>query len=154
MDKQTTRAFAFGLFVSAIILFGYQQFFSSPTSEPILESTSDPSNDNLEANELQEEVRYWQEEYEKLVMMNQIEPLTEENKELEKHNEFILTIHEGMNSSEISSHLEEAGMIDDAISFNDYLEGKNLQRYIQIGTYVISTGMNYSDIADLITNSH
>lgn len=65
---------------------------------------------------------------------------------------FTLTITPGMTSSEISSLLEEAGVIQNKIDLEDYIVDRNLAGRIQIGEYDIDSNMTIKQITELITN--
>ncbi|QOR65534.1 hypothetical protein IM538_17220 [Cytobacillus suaedae] len=79
----------------------------------------------------------------------------EEPKEVEEEEvpiqQFTLTIVSGMNSLEIANILEGKRIISNGKEFNEYLTENELNTLIQIGTYDLSSDMNYETIADIIT---
>ncbi|GIO23128.1 endolytic transglycosylase MltG [Oceanobacillus sp. J11TS1] len=62
-----------------------------------------------------------------------------------------VTLENGMPPSNISDSLEEAGIIDDAREFNDYLEDNDLSGSVKPGTYKVDSEMSFSEIAEIIT---
>lgn len=63
----------------------------------------------------------------------------------------ILDIYSGMSSNQVARQLEQLGVIDDNIEFNDYIESKRLQNSIAVGRYEISQNDTYDDIISKIT---
>jgi len=63
----------------------------------------------------------------------------------------ILTIEYGSNSTVVSANLERLGIIEDAATFESYLEDNNLTGKIQIGEHQIDSSMNFKTIAKEIT---
>ncbi|MBS4217145.1 endolytic transglycosylase MltG [Bacillus sp. FJAT-49711] len=146
MSKQTTRAFASGLLISSLILYVYVHFFQKKPEpvQAIKEGYMEIKEHEYEQLKLDSEE--WQKKYESLAKKKSEE--VKKTEPIEKH--FQLVITEGMSSKEICSQLEDAGLIDDAEDFNDYLANQNLQRYIQIGTYDLNDSMSYEDISSII----
>ncbi|MEK3890729.1 hypothetical protein [Bacillus sp. FSL K6-3431] len=149
MNKQSTRAFAFGLLISAMLLFIFNLFFIEKEKATI--SSIDLQTKNAEIEELKAQIGDLETNYEKLIAVK-----AKENEQTTKPDEpkvtsFELTISEGMSSKEISSQLEKAKIIPDAKAFNDFLGENKLQRYIQIGKYHLNNEMNFEQIADSIT---
>ena len=50
------------------------------------------------------------------------------------------------------SKVQEAGLVDDAEEFNDYLGSHNYANFLQPGTYEIKKGSNFRQIAEILTN--
>src|SRR5699024_3892760 len=59
----------------------------------------------------------------------------EDNSESDETTTYTLDIEEGMTSSSISSSLEENNIIDDAQSFNEYLQEEGYDEYVQLGSF-------------------
>ena len=84
------------------------------------------------------------------------EPSDEETEALEPVQEeqqpvvYTLTISEGMYSEAVSERLAEAGIVESAADFNRYLEDNGFAVRIKIGTYDLTSGMSYYDIAAMI----
>ncbi|MCR2820399.1 hypothetical protein [Lederbergia panacisoli] len=147
MSKQTTRAFASGILVSTLILYVFVHFFEKKP-EPV--RAIKEGYIEIERNEyeqLKQESEEWQKKYETNAKKNS-EVIEKKAEPSEKH--YRLVISEGMSSKEICARLEEAGLIDNAEDFNDFLANQNLQRYIQIGTYDLNDSMSYEDISSII----
>lgn len=62
-----------------------------------------------------------------------------------------ITISKGMWSDIIAQLIEDAGLIEDAEDFNDFLTDNGYASYISVGTYEIKMGADYSEIARIIT---
>ncbi|MBW8348118.1 endolytic transglycosylase MltG [Bacillus sp. IITD106] len=148
MNKQTTRAFASGLLISALIVYAYVHFFQKqPKPMPaIKEGYIEIKKSEYEI--LKQESKDWQEKYEQLSQKKDEEKTKNEAEPTIKN--YQLVISEGMSSKEICTELENAGLIDDAEDFNDYLANKNLQKNIQIGTYELNDKMTYEEISNII----
>ncbi|TQR18642.1 endolytic transglycosylase MltG [Psychrobacillus soli] len=56
-----------------------------------------------------------------------------------------------MTSSDISSFLEQAGIIQNKQDFEDYLVAQDLSGHIQIGQYELNSTMTMKQIAETIT---
>ncbi|WP_246096805.1 hypothetical protein [Psychrobacillus soli] len=63
----------------------------------------------------------------------------------------VLHIQSGMTSSDISSFLEQAGIIQNKQDFEDYLVAQDLSGHIQIGQYELNSTMTMKQIAETIT---
>ena len=63
----------------------------------------------------------------------------------------VVQIPGGSDSASVCRVLQNAGAIDDASAFDAYLVSRGLDRYIRSGTYYITAGSSYEDIAKLIT---
>lgn len=66
---------------------------------------------------------------------------------------FELEINNGMTPSQISSLLEQAGMIENADEFTQFVEENGYSTKIQLGVFEISKGMSSEEIAKIITKS-
>ncbi|MFD1412779.1 hypothetical protein [Oceanobacillus jeddahense] len=62
-----------------------------------------------------------------------------------------ITLEDGAPPSTISNALEDAGIIDDAWDFNEYLDDNDLSGSVIPGTYEIDSEMSFSEIGDIIT---
>ena len=63
----------------------------------------------------------------------------------------VVTIPDGLYSEDIASLLENAGVVDNAAAFNDYLVNSGMDRYITVGARLIPRGASYEDVARIIT---
>ncbi|WP_227994942.1 endolytic transglycosylase MltG [Oceanobacillus sp. CFH 90083] len=78
---------------------------------------------------------------------NEDEEVSEESDVIEVE----ITLEDGAPPSTISNALEDAGLIDDAWDFNDFLEDNDLSGSVKPGTYEINSEMSFSEIGDIIT---
>ncbi len=65
------------------------------------------------------------------------------------------TVGSSDGSETVSRHLYEAGLIDDAGDYNNYLINNGYERKLRTGTYEITSGLSYEEItAILLRRSH
>lgn len=62
-------------------------------------------------------------------------------------------IHSGQSSYGVSKSLVEAGLVEDALDFDQYLENNGYSKRISTGTYEIPVGSTEEEIAKIITRS-
>lgn len=151
VNKQTTRGIALGLLIAAMIILVYKFTFLEKESSVLPEgfmSVSIQEYENLknQSTELQSKVEE---------LLKQMKDLEKMKLQEEKSDEIIfyeLTISNGMTSLDVSNLLEEIGIIQNSVEFNQYLGELNLQTRLQLGTYLLSSEMSYEEIAHMITN--
>lgn len=73
------------------------------------------------------------------------------SKESEKKEKVSITIKGGEVCREIAQDLQEKGLVKDAEDFRKYMQDHNYARYIRVGTFTLEKGMNYSEIAKVLT---
>ncbi len=61
------------------------------------------------------------------------------------------SVKHGQSSREVSQNLFNLGVIDDADSFDSYLNSNGYDNFVQPGNYSIPAGSAYSDVATIIT---
>ncbi len=62
-------------------------------------------------------------------------------------------IHRGESSDSISKRLEEQGIVEDAVSYNNYLCNNGYDTKLNIGTYQLAIGMTKEEITKIITKT-
>ncbi len=62
----------------------------------------------------------------------------------------VITIKSGDSSYTVSKALAAAGLVEDAVEFDDYLCDNGYSRKIRTGTYELKVGMSYGEIAKTI----
>lgn len=156
MDKRTTRAFASGILLASLLLIGHNSLYKPSSTENSQTSRIGYVEiTKKEYEQIKSEAKDWQDKYEKLASEKKAEKKADKTSDEKTVQEsYHLTISEGMTSKEISNVLEEAGLIEDAEDFNDYLADQDLQRYLQIGSFKLKTGMTYKDIAEIIAKEN
>ena len=65
-----------------------------------------------------------------------------------------ITIRRGADSGSVSRQLYEAGLVEDAKAFDNYLCNNGYSRSINPGTYEIAAGTSEEEIAKIITGKH
>ncbi|MBS4199673.1 endolytic transglycosylase MltG [Bacillus sp. FJAT-49732] len=148
MNKQTTRAFASGLLISALILYVYVHFFQKKPEPVHAIKEGYIEMKQSDYDQLKQDTEKWQTKYETLAQkkVEKQTPIVTEK----TVNHYEIVIPEGMSSKDISIELEDAGIIDNAENFNKYLAKKKLQRYIQFGTFELNDTMSYEEICHII----
>lgn len=155
MNPSIIRGLGIGLFGSALIL-------------TLLPSSSSPSNqsatetpkgyeliESIELTALQNELVTTKEQLAQIQM--DLEEASKEPEESEKIEEVstvtntVLMIRANMTSTDISSTLEQAGVIKNRRDLDNYLIDNKLSKRIQIGTYNLNSSMTLAEIADVIT---
>ncbi len=63
----------------------------------------------------------------------------------------IIAIEQGSDSTTVAKSLEEAGIIEQAKAFNDYLVDHGFASKIRIGEYEVNETMDFQQIAETIT---
>jgi uncharacterized protein YlxW (UPF0749 family) len=154
MNKQSTRAFAAGLFLSAIILIIFS-YYDEDNADPkdLLTDQGYVILTEEEAKQRNEEVSNLQE---------QVETLTKNNSETQEEkkagdndtaaNTITLTVSPGMTPIEIADTLESSGIIRNASDLNSYLVNSGLADKIQIGEYQLDSDMTLEQISTILTN--
>ena len=64
----------------------------------------------------------------------------------------IFTVSSGTSSDSISRKLKEAGLIEDANEFDNYLISNGYSGRIRVGTYELKKGMTFEEIATIISS--
>ncbi len=67
--------------------------------------------------------------------------------------QYVLHIAYGDTPRMIATELYENGVIDDAAAFREYLSDNGYAKKLRSGSYTITVGMTYEEIAQLITKS-
>lgn len=75
----------------------------------------------------------------------------EQKEEVNEVKQLRLTIETGTTSKNVADELKNAGIVEDAKVFNDYLTDNQFSRNIQVGIYEIDETMTEEEIAKLIT---
>ena len=61
-----------------------------------------------------------------------------------------ITVSSGMGSEEIAALLEEAGLVDSATKFNEWLVENDYDSKLHVGTFKIKAGSKYEDIVKIL----
>jgi len=148
MDRRTTRAFAFGLLLSSLILMGYQQFYGNKELNSVKEGYKSVKISDL--NRLQHDADTWKDKYNQLEKEKAASVSTKENPKqiLDKYH---LSIISGMTPDEIGKRLKTGGIIKDNKKFVQYLIDHNYHSKIQVGEYELNSTMSFTEIAKTIT---
>ncbi|RIW31049.1 hypothetical protein D3H55_15685 [Bacillus salacetis] len=154
MNKQSTRAFAAGIFLSAIILAIYSFFMKNHEDpESLLEAQGYVILTQEEAKERSQEVNDLQDQVDTLSSSLHAEDKEEKQNSGDTKNltKMTLTVSPGMTPKEISNELEKNGIIRNSSDLNSYLINSGLADKIQIGEYMLDSEMTLEEISTLLT---
>jgi len=158
MNKRTAQAFALGLIFAAIFLWAGSSVIAEKEPKKKVVTVSDAtkileekgykvlsSAEFAELNEKKAEVV--KEEKPK-------EEATEEKvEEVKEEKPFTLIIAGGMSPGDVATMLESQGIIDDEAKFERFLIDKGYHTKVQIGKYELKSGLDYHQIAKIITKN-
>ena len=155
MNPSIIRGIGIGLFGSALLL------TLLPTSSSTSSQTKNDTPNGYELIEstelttLQNELNTTKEQLANIQMdLKEASKEPEESETIEEAptvTNTVLMIRANMTSTDISSTLEQAGVIKNRRDLDDYLIDNELSKRIQIGTYNLNSSMTLAEIADLIT---
>lgn len=157
MKRSSIRSFGIGLFIAGAVFQLHQltqkeEITSVHTIDEIAynEAQSELKNVKQQLAQLQLDLENAKKEHTSTETDNNAEK-TEEEESVVSITKFILIVQSGMNSKDISSTLERAGIIQNSQDLEDYLIAQNLAGLIQIGEYELDSSMTIKQIADKIT---
>lgn len=81
------------------------------------------------------------------------EELASTDKTMIEQENIIFEIQKGESSDSVCNRLEAQGLVEDAVSYNNYLCNNGYDRKLNIGTYELSIGMTEEEIAKIITRT-
>ncbi|MGM7635567.1 endolytic transglycosylase MltG [Bacillus sp. Hm123] len=155
MDKQTTRAFAAGLFTASLALLVYSQTTSPSeiTDKKIINKLEKKDYIVLSTAEYDQQKKTIDQLQKKVDDLSKTNETKKETVPNEKSNEshYTLQITPGMASSDIGETLEKAGIIKSAEEFNSFLTDNDYARKIQVGEYKLYSSMTMKQIAVVLT---
>lgn len=139
---------------TACIIAGTALYFLGPSTDIAIDN-GDSGEHDIEMENLQVKLKRTEEELAKLQMATSA--AEEPPKDVEKDPpptfvQTLLLIEAGTTSSSISYKLEQAGIIDNAATFEDYITKIDLYSQIKIGEYQLDSSMSHKDIVKIITN--
>ena len=157
MNKRTAQAFALGLIFAAIFLWAGSSVIAEKEPEKkvavsdakkILEEKGYKvlsSGEFAKLNEKKAEV-VKEEKPKEEARAEKVEEVKEEKK-------FTLIIASGMSPGDVATMLESQGIIDDETKFKRFLIDKGYHTKVQIGKYELKSGLDYHQIAKIITKN-
>ncbi len=66
----------------------------------------------------------------------------------------MLTIYSGEHSATVAKRMEELGLVEDYLDFDDYLCDNGYSRSVNSGVYKIQPGLSYEELAKIITRTN
>lgn len=152
MNRQSLRAFSFGILFATIILtiFYYQRSETKSNPEKVAKEYIQTNNLKVLSSKEYDEYKHLKEKVVQLKKETEA-PSNEKVKTEQKEITYTLTIRRGMTSGQVASLLESAHIVTNAKSFKNYLADRNMTYKIQIGQYHLNNQMSFPEIAGLIT---
>ncbi|MBT2677495.1 hypothetical protein J7E38_00700 [Bacillus sp. ISL-35] len=161
MNKRTAQAFALGLLFAALFIWAGSNVIAGKEKEPekkvavsdakkILEEKGYKVLNNNEYAKLNET---------KTAVVKEEKPKEETPKEeapaeeAKEEKPFTLVIAGGMSPGDVATMLESQGIIDDENKFERFLIDKGYHTKVQIGKYELKSGLDYHQIAKIITKN-
>ncbi|RSD27450.1 hypothetical protein [Mesobacillus subterraneus] len=164
MNKRTAQAFALGLLFSAVLLWAGSsviaekepkkeapQEIAVSDAKKVLEGKGFQVLNSTEFSELNEKAEAAVKE-EKPKEEAPAEK-AEEKEEVKEEKKFTLVIAGGMSPGDVAIMLKSQGIIDDNKKFERFLIDKGYHTKVQIGQYELTTGLDYHQIAKIITKN-
>lgn len=157
MNKRTAQAFALGLIFAAIFLWAGGSVIAEKEPEKEVRVS--------EAKKILEEKGYKVLSSSEYAKLNEKKPEVvkeekpkedvpaEETGEVKEEKKFTLIIASGMSPGDVATMLESQGIIDDETKFERFLIDKGYHTKVQIGKYELTTGLDYHQIAKIITKN-
>ena len=158
MNKRTAQAFALGILFSAIFLWAGSSVIADKSTEQkvtvsnakqLLETKGYKVMDNNEFAKLNEKKTASKEEKTKAEAPAE----KAKSEEVKEEKKFTLVIAGGMTPGDVAVMLKSQGIIDDEDKFERFLIDKGYHMKVQIGRYELTGGMDYDQIAKVITKN-
>ncbi|WP_079509757.1 hypothetical protein [Mesobacillus jeotgali] len=161
MNKRTAQAFALGLLFAAVFLWAGSSVFAGKEKEKEPEKKVAVSD----AKEILEEKGYKVLSSDEFAKLNEKkteavkdekpkeEETAEKKEEVKEEKPFTLVIAGGMSPADVATMLESQGIIDDQTKFERFLIDKGYHTKVQIGKYELKRGLDYDQIAKIITKN-
>lgn len=165
-DKEVIqRATELGMVTSSKTLISQQQeniaveteqpveLTQAPTEVPVVEATI-PKEEPTEAPQESSEEMQEPESTEVPTPEPAVESEESPVETLQSGESVTLTIYSGEHSATVAKRMEELGLIDDYLDFDDYLCDNGYSRYVNSGIYKIEPGLSYEELAKIITRTN
>ncbi|MER2172049.1 MAG: hypothetical protein ABS938_15620 [Psychrobacillus psychrodurans] len=155
MKKTSILYLGIGLFLAGTIIQIDQRYFQKDITSTGVVTNQAYEKSQQELSNVKEQLAQLQLNLENAQKEQANQPNKEDNKQQASSPSvqgLTLTITSGMTSSDISSLLEEAGVIQNKMDLHDYIVDQNLAGKIQIGEYEVNSSMSIKQITELITN--
>ena len=167
MNRRTAQAFALGLIFAAIFLWAGSSVIAEkePVKKEVAVSDAKKileekgykvlnSTEFAKLNEKKAEV-VKEEKPKEEAPAEKAEESKEEVKEEAKEEvkKFTLIIASGMSPGDVAIMLKSQGIIDDESKFERFLIDKGYHTKVQIGQYELTSGLDYHQIAKIITKN-
>lgn len=170
--KQSIRYFSLGLFISALLLFGYNFFMEGSlgtnSSQSVQEMVASVEEEGYHVLSEKEYVSFTlqKEKLEESAEKKPEDTKKEDDKDTKNDNDETSTNKEepeeevkkvslktgdGIFTPQIADVLIENDIIDDRDKFIEYMDDNDYSSYIQLGTFEITSEMNTKEIAETLT---
>lgn len=147
--KYYLRGCGLGILVASLVfIVSLHAHGGAMSDEKAMQRASEQNDTSKESEKKAEEKKKTQDSQKK---EEEKEKAQETEKEETKKEKVSITIKGGEVCREIAQDLQEKGLVKDAEDFRKYMQDHNYARYIRVGTFTLEKGMNYSEIAKVLT---
>ncbi|NQD68059.1 hypothetical protein HP456_19315 [Bacillus haikouensis] len=148
MNKQSTRAFSAGMLFIAVIIFIYCFYFDTSSS---LSSVPIPDGHAVIKESVLKEKENEIAELKEQLNTIKTESGKDKSPSTSEKYQLTLTIESGMTPADIEEKLKQAKIISDDEQFVQHIVDNEYADNIQIGDFLVKSGMSLEEIAKLIT---
>lgn len=157
MGREGLRGFASGLLIATIVLGSFYYIEEKKQDKPLTLAQLKAESKQLGYNLVRKEANSIQNHSSKDTnptsdgQTNISENEKKTDTSSPKSNTYKLIISPDMTSQDIGQELKKHEVINDASDFNQFLVENNFSTKLQIGEYVLTNDMSYTQIASIIT---
>jgi hypothetical protein len=157
MNKRTAQAFALGLIFAAIFLWAGSSVIAEKEPEKKVGVTDAKKILEEKGYKVLSSGVYAKLNEKKAEVVKEEKPKeeapAEKAEEVKEEKKFTLVIAGGMSPGDVATMLASQGIIDDETKFERFLIDQGYHTKVQIGKYELTTGLDYHQIAKIITKN-
>ena len=157
MNKRTAQAFALGLIFAAIFLWAGSNVIAEKEPEKKVAVSDAKKILEEKGYEVLSTAEFAKLNEKKAEVVKEEKPKeeapAEKAEEVKEEKKFTLVIAGGMSPGDVAIMLKSQGIIDDEKKFERFLIDKGYHTKVQIGQYELTSGLDYHQIAKIITKN-
>lgn len=157
MNKRTAQAFALGLIFAAIFLWAGSSVIAKKEPEKEVGVTDAKKILEEKGYKVLSSGEYAKLNEKKAEVVKEEKPKeeapAEKAEEVKEEKKFTLIIASGMSPGDVATMLASQGIIDDETKFERFLIDQGYHTKVQIGKYELTSGLDYHQIAKIITKN-
>lgn len=153
MNKRTAQAFALGILFSALFMWAGSSVIAD--KKPEQKETVSEAKKQLESKgyKVLKDQEYAKLNEKKAAVEEKAVKEAPKVEKVEEKKKFTLVIAGGMSPWDVAVSLKSQGIIDDETKFERFLIDNGYHTKVQIGQYELTTGMDYTQVAKVITKN-